>query len=569
MIRVHGSCILIVDDEPRNTRLLSDILTAEGFYVLSLNSSERVMQAIADYEPDLIVLDVMMPGKNGFELTKEIKSKDIWNHIPIILLTALSDRDSCVKGLEYGAEDFVTKPFNRRELNARISNLLKLKKLHDFQYKNVRLLKEYDAITGLPKQEILLEFANSLLSCSKSSEICVAICELDLKNTLLGFDENQNHDQLEARINCSVAERISYLFPPGTLLGCLHSGKFGIVLESSEQRATEQLSALHSKLKAPIVINAQDIFLQFSVGYVAHTQGAVNWTAMFNRAEMAILEAKRQGGTPIIKFLPEMDKKNEERWWLLQSLQQAMLKDQFEVYYQPQIDLELGVIVAFEALLRWKHPDKGFISPGKFIPIAEENGQIIELGIWMVEQVCRQLAVWKKSGLQIRVAVNISGVQLQHGNLAQDFVELMDKYQLSNTDFEVELTETSLMDPLSAAQLMALHQLGIDIAIDDFGTGYCNLEYLKTFPFTRLKIDQSFVTNICDSGNDIAIVKAILSIAKFMGLKVIAEGVETKGQLEQLSLFGCNEVQGFYFSKPVPADEATVLLTVGIPHLSG
>jgi len=472
MLQLEGSRLLIVDDEPRNTKLLADIFNIQGCDVFPVNQSSLVVDSLISYEPDLIILDVMMPGKTGFELAREIKANPKWEHIPIILLTALADRDSCIAGLECGAEDYVSKPFSRRELSARVNSLLKLKKLHDFQLQNIRLLKTYDSITGLPKREMLLEFANALLKDNKTSDITVVICEVEIGQSLLGLFSDQDQDIIEQLVSRGVIERISSIFPPGFLLGCLGAGKFGLVLEAEEREAELLTRLLKHKLTQPFTIQQREFFLKFSLGYTSPPHQSLDWRILFNKAEMALLVAKRDGGSLIKKFEPEMDVENYEHWWLSQALHQAVREQQFEVYYQPQVLIKNGSIDAFEALMRWNHPEKGFISPTKFIPLAEENGLIYHLSLWMVEEVCKQIVEWKSSGHSVRVAINISAVQLHREEFTTDFLELFGRYNLTPDDFELELTESSLMDPKSGGQLQELWEKGFDIAIDDFGTGY-------------------------------------------------------------------------------------------------
>ncbi|AZZ92202.1 EAL domain-containing protein [Hahella sp. KA22] len=559
-----GSRLLIVDDEQRNTKLLTDIFRAQGFDAFPLNDANEVIGAVASYEPDLIILDVMMPGKTGFELTREIKAQEHWKHIPIILLTALADRDSCVSGLECGAEDYVSKPFNRRELLARVNNLLKLKKLHDFQHQNLRLLEEYDSVTGLPKKDILMELIDTLIKQKSNANVCVCVCEVDMDQTLIGLLSSHDRDQSERQVSRAVVERMSSIFPPGMLLGCLGSGKYGVVLEADEETGAGHLRKLQQKLSLPIMVEGQEFFLKFSVGYAPPPHPRLEWMVLFNHAEIAGLEARKEGSNLVKRFAPEMDVENHERWWMSRALFQAVREQQFEVYYQPQVDILHESLVGFEALLRWKTPEKGHISPARFIPLAEENGQIYDISLWMMEQVCQQIALWKRAGKRLRMAINISPVQLHRDEFTQDFVDLFTRYHLSPNDFELELTETSLMDPKGGGQLRELWSQGFDIAIDDFGTGYSNLEYLRKYPFNRLKIDRSFISNICDSGDDSAIVKAILAIAEHMGFKVIAEGIETADQLKRLRSLGCHEAQGFLFSRPAPAANATAMLFNGL-----
>lgn len=562
MLRMEGCRLLIVDDEPRNTRLLADIFQARGHDVLTLNDSNQVIATVARYEPSLIILDVMMPGRSGLDLARELKAHEEWKSIPIILLTALADRDSCVEGLETGAEDYVGKPFNQRELCARVNNLLKLKRLVDFQTHNLRLLKEYDPTSGLPKREMFIQFSRTLFKQWPRDNLCVGICHVDLDQALLGFDR-ETRDSYEGQVSRSVVERMASIFPPGILLGSFGFGKFGFVLEANEEEATAHIRQLQHRLTQPVVIDQSELFLKLAIGYVEPSKQKADWEVLLAQAEMALMAAQRDPGHFVKAFSPEMDIVNQERWWISQALYPALRNDEFEVYYQPQVNLADERLVGFEALMRWRHPEKGFISPARFIPMAEESGQIYDLSLWMIETVCRQVVKWHQAGLKPRTALNVSAVQLHRDDFTGNLMGLLDAHGLRPADFELELTEGSLMDPKSGSQLEQLQSQGFDIAIDDFGTGYCNLEYLKRFPFNRLKIDRTFIRHICDSSNDTAIVQAILTMAKQMGSKVIAEGVETTSQLQKIRELGCDEAQGFYYSRPVPQLRATDILARG------
>ncbi len=565
MLRLEGSRLLVVDDEPRNTRLLADIFTSNGCDVLPLNDSAQVLEAIPRYEPDLIILDVLMPGLSGFELTKEIKSREEWRGIPIILLTALDDRDFCIHGLECGAEDYVAKPFSQRELCARVNNLLMLKKLHDFERRNLQLLKEYDSLSGLPKKEIFLDFTKSMFKDSSPGDVSIGICEVELSNLLIGLEEEVRAHS-ERVIYQAVVERMLSIFPPGVLLGCFGAGKFGFVLETDTTAAGDHLRKLQGRLSLPVLVDNKQIYLLFSISYVEPPMRNCSWEEDFAKAELALLEAKREGGNTLKRFVPQMNSLSYERWWISQSLLQALHNNQLDMHFQPQVEVANEQLVGLEALIRWHHPKKGFISPAKFIPIAEENGQIYPVGLWVIDRVCQQVAHWKSKGINTRTAINISGAQLHKEEFTRDFVKIFSKYNLAPQELELELTESSIMDPRSDSQLQELRNYGFDIAIDDFGTGYSSLAHLKKYPFNHLKIDRTFICQICDSSDDTAIVKAVLAIARHMGIQVIAEGVETLAQLEKVKQLGCHKVQGYYYSKPLPARDISRIVTSGQFH---
>jgi EAL domain-containing protein (putative c-di-GMP-specific phosphodiesterase class I) len=248
-------------------------------------------------------------------------------------------------------------------------------------------------------------------------------------------------------------------------------------------------------------------------------------------------------------------------------LRQALENQNFVLYYQPQISLKDDRIVGCEALIRWNHAEKGLISPAHFIPVAEETGLIVPIGDWVMHEACRQALVWKKAGLPpITMAVNLSAIQFSHTSMSNQIIKMLEDIGLSPEHFELELTESILMGGVDTtlATLNNLAEFGLKLSIDDFGTGYSSLSYLKRFPLHRLKIDQSFVRDITHDANDAAIVKTIIGMAKSLNLEVIAEGVETQEQAEFLQRAGCDEIQGYYFSPPVPASEFATMLHVQV-----
>jgi EAL domain-containing protein (putative c-di-GMP-specific phosphodiesterase class I) len=268
--------------------------------------------------------------------------------------------------------------------------------------------------------------------------------------------------------------------------------------------------------------------------------------------------AKHDGRNNYRFFTSEMQTHSARTLQLENALRHALERDQLRLHYQPQVSLQDGRIIGAEALLRWQHPELGMVSPAEFIPIAEVSGQILQIGEWVLRSATRQLKSWMNSGLEpMIIAVNLSAVQFRHAHLPELITQILDEVKLPPQYLELELTEgVAVDDPLGAIAVMNnLHERGIRMSIDDFGTGYSSLSYLKRFKVYKLKIDQSFVRDIIEDPEDKAIVAAIISLAGSLGLQTIAEGVETEGQLAFLREKGCNEVQGYYFSKPLPAEQ--------------
>ncbi len=395
--------LLIVDDELQVRKLLETLLQYEGYHTQSVASGEEALALVAQQPPDLILLDIMMPGMDGYEVAHQLKGDPATANIPIIMLSALSEPSARLSGLQTGAEEFISKPVERVELWLRVRNLLRLKTYGD-------QLKSHSLIL--------------------------------------------------------------------------------------EQQLRERGSA----------------------------------TAKMNVHDLAMLDLEN-------------------------ALRQAVTAREFTLHYQPKLDLANGRISGVEALLRWERPGYGAVSPGVFVPILERLGLINIVGRWVIEQACQQIAQWQHSDIgAMEVSVNVSGHQLIEGDLITDIGQLLADAGVEPHWLEVELTESSLMEntPHTISSLQRLRAMGVKIAIDDFGTGYSSLAYLRRFPLDTLKIDIAFVREVTSNPQDAAIARTIIELAHSLGLRAVAEGVETPAQLAFLKEAGCDQLQGYLFSRPLP-----------------
>jgi predicted signal transduction protein with EAL and GGDEF domain len=314
-------------------------------------------------------------------------------------------------------------------------------------------------------------------------------------------------------------------------------------------------------------IEGFDLHITPSIGISVYPDDSIDSDTLIKYADVAMYQAKENGRNTYKFYTSDMNAKVYERMTIENGLRQALENQNFVLYYQPQISLKDDRIVGCEALIRWNHAEKGLISPAHFIPVAEETGLIVPIGDWVMHEACRQALVWKKAGLPpITMAVNLSAIQFSHTSMSNQIIKMLEDIGLSPEHFELELTESILMGGVDTtlATLNNLAEFGLKLSIDDFGTGYSSLSYLKRFPLHRLKIDQSFVRDITHDANDAAIVKTIIGMAKSLNLEVIAEGVETQEQAEFLQRAGCDEIQGYYFSPPVPASEFATMLHVQV-----
>jgi predicted signal transduction protein with EAL and GGDEF domain len=305
-------------------------------------------------------------------------------------------------------------------------------------------------------------------------------------------------------------------------------------------------------ISEPFDLDGQEVVIGTSIGVALATEGTWTSNRLLKHADLALYRAKGSGRGIFRYFEPEMDLELQSRRALELDLRKAMTNGEFEVYYQPQINIEANEVSGFEALLRWHHPVRGLVSPSEFIPVAEDIGLILPLGEWVLQQACVTAATWPRA---IRVAVNLSAVQFRNRALVQRIASALAKSGLASSRLELEITESVLLqdNESTVATLHELRELGIRIAMDDFGTGYSSLSYLRSFPFDKIKIDQSFVRELSTRTDCLAIVQSIASLGASLRMTTSAEGVETEDQFRQVRAAGCTEVQGFYFQEPKPA----------------
>jgi EAL domain-containing protein (putative c-di-GMP-specific phosphodiesterase class I) len=326
----------------------------------------------------------------------------------------------------------------------------------------------------------------------------------------------------------------------------------------SQEGAAQVADKLIGAVAQPCQIEHFELMSTVSIGVAMYPQDGEDFETLSKNADTAMYRVKQASRNNFCFFTQEMQTHSARTLQLANAMHHALARGEFHLHYQPQVSLQDGRVVGAEALLRWQHPELGALSPAEFIPIAEDSGQILPIGEWVLQTAVTQLKRWLDAGLPpMVVAVNLSAVQFRHPNLLERVTRILEVAALPPQFLELELTEATAMDdPLAAIALMnQLHERGIRMSIDDFGTGYSSLSYLKKFNIYKLKIDQSFVHDISNDPDDKAIVTAIINLASSLGMQTIAEGVETAGQMAFLRLQGCDEVQGYYFSKPMPADQ--------------
>ncbi|WP_051282026.1 putative bifunctional diguanylate cyclase/phosphodiesterase [Azovibrio restrictus] len=426
--------------------------------------------------------------------------------------------------------------------------------------------EQYDRLTDLPNRLMLSEQLARILGREAEQRGQIALMLLDLDH-FKHVNESLGHD-VGDRLLQVVAQRLGQCLAADDMVSRQGGDEFVLLVSGGGSSA--DLARLAERLLAtvaePFEVPGQELSLSASIGIAVYPGDGQDIQELLKNADLAMYQAKAAGRAGFRFFAPEMNELVSQRLWLESSLRKALPRQELLLHFQPQFRLADRTLVGFEALVRWQHPEEGLIPPGRFIPVAEACNLILPLGEWVLRQACRQNRSWQEQGLApVTVAVNLSAVQFRHPDLCSMVEGILRETGLAPEYLELEITESVVMqDSERVIQVLrALKAIGLKISIDDFGTGYSSLSYLKRFPIDKIKIDRSFVQDIPADQDDAAIVEAILSIARKLGLKGIAEGVETREQLDFLGASGCEEMQGYLCGRPLSAVEATQVLVRG------
>ncbi len=712
--------VLIVEDTPASLKLLSDLLTEAGYYVRQAPNGELALWTAQSRPPELILLDIRMPGIDGFEVCRRLKDSPELRHVPVIFLSAQHDTDDKVRGFALGAVDFIAKPFQAEEILARTDahvrlartqkaladeralleqrvsertaelaelaasleqevrqrraneeflrlasqvfeatqdaivitddkgdilatnpaftrisgygakevvgrsvamlhaggqdaavyqaltqsltaaghwsgeimarrkngntypGLLSISVVKDEDGKPINIvavfmditerkaeqhlidfLSNHDALTGLPNRLLARQRFEHLQGAARREGQCVTVMCLDLdrfKSVNDTYGPQMGDKALQA-----VARFLNDTVREGDTVTRQGGDEFQIILQDDSKCGGTLLLAqrILSGLRTELVIDGHAISLTSSIGIAVSPSDGNSLDELVRNADTALYRAKETGRDNYAFFTERMDAEIRDKLAIQSQLRGAIARDEFEVHYQPQICLRTGQMVGAEALLRWNNAVLGRVPPNRFIPLAEEYGLVNPIGEWVLESVCAQIKVWHDQGLgQIKVAVNLSAGQFGHDSTVPFVEGTLRRFGIPPACLGLEITEGTVMgDPDKAvAALKRLKDIGVSISLDDFGTGYSSLGYLKRFPIDVLKIDKSFVDDVTTNANDAAIALSVISLAHNLNLRVIAEGVETREQVDFLAQRGCDEMQGYYFSRPVGAEAFTALL---------
>ncbi|MGI9510678.1 MAG: putative bifunctional diguanylate cyclase/phosphodiesterase [Geminicoccaceae bacterium] len=677
--------ILVADDDEMQRFLMSEALEAEGFRVELVANGIDAVERGRELRPDVVLLDVVMPGMDGYAVCAALRALAFGDQLPIVMVTGQDDLESIGRAYDAGATDFIAKPLNWTLLRHRIryvyraGNTFKQLKASEVRLAEAQRIAQLGSwewmvghdlvqcspevlrIFGLPEQvgdPPLAELLQSMLpddrsgfeaelaglslskptlaaefrlnSADGNDRIIAVHARVDddqsgsqqtLKGTFQDVTEQRqaeaklyhlaHYDSLTGLPNRSLfQDRIGQALQRARREGvdaaafCIDIYRFKDINDtfghSVGDRLLQQIAArlqnevrgadtvarlggdefaiaqagvmqpmaaqrlshrLFSALNKPFTIDDLEIFVDGCIGVAIGPHDASDPEQLLIKADMALHRAKADGPGICCFFEGGMDVAFRNRKSIEHDLRQAISEDWFELHYQPQIAVDSGAVVGVEALLRLRHPEKGLMMPDKFIAIAEETGLIVPIGSWVLRTACRQAMDWQKSGRSaIRVAVNLSPVQFQDTSLTETIMTVLTESGLDASLLEVEITENILIRD-TATVIDVLHKLkalGVQIAMDDFGTGYSSLRYLQRFPFDRIKIDRSFIDEMSDNAGSAAIVGAVIALSKRLNMATTAEGIETLEQLQYLRIEGCDEAQGYYFGRPVPAGDLTI-----------
>jgi diguanylate cyclase (GGDEF)-like protein len=540
--------ILIVEDESIIAEDISDSLISLGYRISGMvYSGEEAIEAAAKCRPDLVLMDVNLQGEiDGITAAAEIRSRF---QIPVVYLTAYADENTLRRVNATKPFGYIVKPFEEKNLHTTIQLALHR--------------HEYDSLTNLPNRSLLREQLNQVLEKQKELPAMIPVITLSL-DRINRINSTLGHDIGDSVLR-KVAQRLSNCRENINIVARLEAAEFAIVIQpvTEKQDAAKIAQNILDIVAQPMIVKGSELYLTASIGISLSPSDASDGDQLLKNAYTAMYNSQQQGGNNYQFYLAKAANSSINIFTQETCLRNALKRSEFEVYYEPQIEIKTGKIIGAEALVRWNHPERGRVSPGEFIPMAEEMGLIAPLGEWVLETACRQTKAWQTQGLPpLRVAVNLSARQFEQKNLTERVSQILRETNLDPKCLELELTEgLILQDETAAHQAFTVwRDMGIRIAIDDFGTGYSSLSYPKRFPFDAIKIDKSFIRDIADDRQNAAITIAIIQMAHYMNMTVIAEGVENESELAFLCAHECDEIQGYFFSPALPRAEFEALL---------
>ena len=555
--------VLLIEDNPGDERLIREMIGEDPRAPFALQCADRLakgLEHLSAGETALVILDLSLPDSFGLDTFAKVYAHS--PAVPIIVLTGNDDDSLALSAVKGGAQDYLVKSRLDRELLLRSMHYSIERKRYQVQLERQA---NYDALTGLPNRNLLHDRLRQAVHSQRTPRnIAVVFMDLDhfkFVNDSLGHSVGD-------KLLKAMGERLRTVLREGDTVGRVGGDEFVLILndQSNEEVIFRAMQRITAKVAEPLTIDGKELYVTASAGISLYPQDGRDVDTLLKNADVAMYRAKEHGRSNFQFYTSEMNERVNDRLALEHALRRALERKEFTLHYQQKVDLRSGEIIGAEALVRWLHPEWGLVRPARFIPIAEETGLIVQLGEWVIHEACRQTHAWLHAGLKPGiVSVNLSARQFRAEGLVRAVSRILQETGLDPASLEMELTESMVMHNVEAAiaTLQGLKSLGVGLSVDDFGTGYSSLSYLKDLPIDVLKIDRSFVRDIGTGAEaeDGILAAAIVSLAHALHLKVIAEGVETDAQLHFLKRYGCDQVQGFLYGEPVPAEQFSELLT--------
>lgn len=564
--------ILIVDDELSIRNILCGIL-CEKYECATAESAEEALLLLEKEKFDLVITDIHMGGISGIEMIPKVFESA--PETVVMMISGNQTIDCAIEAMRVGAFDYIKKPFEIEHVEAAVCRALNhqalleekrwyenhLEELVEQRTAALNYLAYYDALTDLSNRTLFEDrLSQMLIIARKDQPVALLLLSLDRFKKIQDTLGQSTANKLLQR----AAERLKSCVNESATVARFEGEEFAVLLSDIEsaQDVVKIINRINEALQKPFLIDNSEIYITASIGISLFPIDGENAQALLKNAGAALSRAEEKGGNNYQFYTADLNAKAVKRLTLENNLRRALERKEFEVYYQPKVDVNTENIVGAEALVRWRHPEIGFISPGDFIPLAEETGLIIPLGEWILRTACAQNKLWAEEGFALSLSINFSARQFEQPNLLETIIQIIRETGINPGCLNLEVTESSIMKNADSAvqTLTELKKTGIKISIDDFGTGYSSLGYLKHLPIDVLKIDKSFIRDAATDADDAALVMTIITLAHNLRLKVVAEGVETEEQLKLLHLLRCDEWQGFLCSKPVPAESFKQIL---------
>jgi diguanylate cyclase (GGDEF)-like protein len=554
--------VLLIEDNPGDARLIQEMLAEEPATPFDVRTADRLsrgLEILALKQTGLVLLDLSLPDSHGLETFAKVFAHS--PKVPIIVLSGNDDQQLALYAVKSGAQDYLVKGRIDRELLTRAIQYSIERKHYQ---EELERQANFDALTGLPNRHLLNDRLKQAVFAQRNVR-SVAVVFMDLDHfTVINDSLGHNFGDEVLR---HVGERLQAAVREGDTVARLGGDEFVLILndQTREDMIFRTMRRIIGKVSQPMIVGERELNITASAGISLYPQDGPDVQTLLKNADAAMYRAKSHGRNNFQFFIAEMNELANERLAMEQSLRRALERNELLLHYQPRVDARTGRTEAVEALIRWQHPERGLVMPDRFIPLAEETGLIVPIGEWVLRHACAQGAEWRRMGYApVVISANLSARQLWAGGLVKLVSDVIAENGMAD-NLEIELTESMVMHDAEQviATLQGLKSIGVRLSVDDFGTGYSSLSYLRRLPITALKIDGSFVRDIHATGgpDDGLLAKAIISLGHSLHLRVIAEGVETEQQRDFLKANACDEMQGYFFGKPMPPAECSLYLS--------